>query len=86
MPLPPCPCGGACRCHRPRKGKDSMWPVFLGLGILFGLPLLAATCIGRGNNSPRIIYVNGQKCEIHYKQDGMTSTGASWGHDEAVCP
>jgi hypothetical protein len=33
----------------------------------------------------RQIEVNGQMCDVLWKEDGRTSHGASWGHDVAVC-
>lgn len=34
---------------------------------------------------PRKIEVNGEMCDIYFKQTGITSTGAAVGHDMAVC-
>ncbi len=41
----------------------------------------------RGDKEPvTLIEVDGKMCEIHFKQTGITSTGAATGHSIAVCP
>lgn len=83
----PCPCGGICSCHLPNPKQH--WSLYAVLIFLFvWIITMPFTCVYLDKKYPpaiRYIEVDGRMCEIHYKETGRTSTGASFGHDEAVC-
>jgi hypothetical protein len=85
-PPPPCPCNRVCPCHTPRrytKADRILFRVFwLVCVMLVGVIIVNIATCTRG---PRKIEVNGEMCEIHFKQTGQTSTGAPTGHDEVIC-
>jgi hypothetical protein len=87
-PLPPCPCGNTCRCHIRRKGFNvSYYIMMFSLPILSIISIISLAFAFGAFDKPTIqlIEVNGEMCEVHFKQDGITSTGATRGHDEAIC-
>lgn len=85
-PPPPCPCGGKCRCHKPSKDGD-IFLVIIGLVVMFMLPLVFIAFHNYGNaQGSKTIYVGDERCNIRFKQTGVTSTGAPYGHDEVICP
>lgn len=81
-PIPPCPCGNTCLCHKPTD--DRWWIILFVLLGTIGIGLLI--CGGRGSPPVRHIMVNGKQCTVHWVTDHCTSTGACSGHDEAICP
>ncbi len=82
----PCPCGGNCSCHAPRKESWQMWvAMILGLSLFVGVPTFFGYWHETHPPAMRYIEVNGQMCEIHFKEDGIHATGAPYGHDMAVC-
>lgn len=85
-PSKPCPCNNSCLCHKPQED----WVVWLvcGLGfvLLVSFPYIMYRIEHRNQIEENHIDVNGQDCIVGWKQDGVSSTGASYGHDKAVCP
>ena len=86
-PSKPCPCSGTCLCHIPRKESWEVWLLcFVGFAGLVCFPYLMYQI---GHHPPRgyqHIEVNGQDCIVEKKIDGVSGTGASYGHDITVCP
>src|SRR5579885_196327 len=87
-PSKPCPCGGACWCH---KEKEKLFPLVFPIAFPLLIPglfpgLFILMMILAPPPAKRYIQVNGVKCEVIHKTDHCTSTGACSGHDEAICP
>jgi len=83
-PSEPCPCNNTCLCHKPQKESLLVWVLcFIGFGGFIGIPFLLSYL---NHNEVRHIKVNGQDCIIDRKIDGVSGTGAPYGHDIAVCP
>lgn len=76
-----CPCGGMCTCHD-TTDVNVGWLVLL---VVFPIGVLLALLLSYHGNDTRYIEVNGEMCEIGYKHDWTSSTGAAHGHDIAVC-
>lgn len=83
-PSKPCPCGGTCSCHKPRKEPWGL--IIFSMLFVFGGPILLAFWMDSHRSTVRHIQVNGQDCTIQHVTDSCTSTGACRGHDIAVCP
>ena len=64
--------------------------VFIGFWYAFGIVGIFVGIIQykewKAPKQPKHIEVNGQDCIVWYHEDGSTSTGASWGHEVAICP
>lgn len=77
----PCPCKKLCPCHNPHKEPWWIWlfPPFILLSLIIFILLTTP------ENKTQYIEVNGNMCEIHYKETGHTSTGNSLGHNIAIC-
>jgi hypothetical protein len=90
-PPTPCICGKVCPCHNPKPyDSNADWfaiGAFLLVFVILGT-FFATMNYFQSKHPPQAqhIEVNGQDCIIEYHNDGSTSTGASWGHDVAVCP
>jgi hypothetical protein len=83
-PSTPCPCNNTCLCHKPQKESLFVWVLcFVGFGMLIGFPFLMGYV---HHNDVRHINVYGQDCIVERKVDGVSGTGAQYGHDVAVCP
>lgn len=84
----PCSCGGTCDCHV--SSKEKLFPITIPIffPIIFpGLfPVLVCVILALTKNPEQHIQVDGQDCIIKYVNDHCTSTGACWGHNEAICP
>jgi len=78
----PCPCGGLCECHLPIQENWTPWLFAL---IPFAVLILVSWWVSTLPSAPHYIEVNGQMCQIQFKQTGITSTGMPVGHDIAVC-
>jgi hypothetical protein len=85
-----CNCENKCPCHAPRK-KDWKYKLEIVILVVGGFSILPALVIFniwyQKKHPPlvRYIEVNGQMCEIKYKETHRSSTGAPRGHDIAVC-
>jgi len=85
-PSAPCPCNNVCLCHKPTEDHWDIYALyFIGFTLLICLPFLLSY-IPNHSVEKRHIEVNGQDCIIEKKIDGVSSTGAEYGHDIAVCP
>lgn len=82
--IKPCPCNGTCRCHS-IKTKTNWMPLVYLIIVWIAVGIIVAMIL---SNQPDIEYieVDGKKCEISYHQDGVNSTGYSYGHNIAICP
>jgi len=83
----PCPCGGVCSCHTPKKESKLHIAslIFVSLLIFPGLPISLAIYIDHHPRPEQHIEVDGKDCIVKYVTDHCTSTGACRGHDVAVC-
>jgi hypothetical protein len=85
----PCPCGGVCSCHTPKKESKLhiaiISLIFVSLLIFPGLPISLAIYIDHHPRPEQHIEVDGKDCIVKYVTDHCTSTGACRGHDVAVC-
>ena len=84
--LPPCPCGGVCRCHTPSPEMTSFEKKVI-FGLLSAVFLFLAYAFIHEKlhpyKGPDYIEVNGQMCEIGYKSD--CHLPMSCGHKIAIC-
>lgn len=87
----PCLCKNKCSCHHPRQKllfKELIMCFLLALLVISPFAFLGLFGIWYREVHPepiKYIEVKGQMCEIRYKVTSHTSTGASLGHDEAIC-
>jgi hypothetical protein len=82
----PCVCKDQCPCHHPQKENIFPWLCPVAFPLLFPGSLLLIVWWVSANAGPRYIQVQGETCEIHYVQTGVSSTGASRGYEEVICP
>jgi hypothetical protein len=84
-PLPPCPCGGSCRCHIPGPKWTSIEYI---LGAIWVASLIGfiSILVFWPKAEPQHIQVDGKDCIVKHITDNCTSTGACRGHDIAICP
>jgi hypothetical protein len=83
----PCVCEDKCPCHH-RQGDNwkaigkACAPVILIAIVYFGG---IHVWFKKHPAAPRLIEVNGQMCEIHYKITHRSPWGSARGYDMAVC-
>lgn len=78
-PSKPCPCHGACLCHKPTK--DSFFPMLFPILI----PGIFILIVGLAPAPEKHIQVDGKNCIVKHVTDSCNSTGACSGHDITIC-